>query len=132
MSRTAEQQAAAERLRGLPGRPRVREDAEGWPVIAGRYGRVEWDTPGVLAVFTDHRRMIAKLAAVPGVGRYQTGDTEARRLLDPTAYPEVATLIRVRRLRSAATAKHLVAHAYRATNPTLEASGRRGDGPDGG
>lgn len=35
-------QAAAERLRGLPGGFKIVSDAEGWPVIPGRLGRIEW------------------------------------------------------------------------------------------
>lgn len=99
MRQTKEQRTATERLRTLPGvaenRFRVAVDVEGWPVIPGRYGQIEWYCDGIechscpmsgrfgLAVYTDRRRMIPKLAAIPAVRKYQTGDDEARLVFEP-------------------------------------------------
>jgi hypothetical protein len=102
---TAEQGQAADRLRAIPGRYRVLVDAEGWPIIPGRYGRLEWENPDTLAVFTARRHFIAKLAAVARVRRYQTGDTEARMLVALEAIPAVASLIRPRRRRASRTGR---------------------------
>ena len=68
-------------------RTRVVADVEGWPLVPGRLGRLEWrgveagegparGTRRVYA-YTPRRRMIARLLAVPGVHRWQTGDDEA-------------------------------------------------------
>lgn len=95
-----EQHAAAERLRALPGRFKVTTDVEGWPIIAGRYGRIEYHDGETLAVFTDRRRTIPKLQALPGVRRHQTGDDEARMLFEPEALPMVARLIGAKRRRT--------------------------------
>jgi hypothetical protein len=51
-----------------PYRYRVTRDAEGWPVIPGRYGRLEWHDGTALAVYTDRPRVFACLWAVPGSG----------------------------------------------------------------
>jgi hypothetical protein len=79
---TKEQSAATESLRALPGvrasRLRIVSDPEGWPMIPGRYGRMEYTGGDTLAVFTDRPRLVARLLAVPGVRRHQTGDGEAR------------------------------------------------------
>src|SRR5947209_17792670 len=83
-----EPQRAVQQLRALaePYRFRVRADAEGFPVIPGRYGRIEWHCDGVnchacplpgqlaLAVYTDRPRLFSKIWSIPGVRRYQTGD----------------------------------------------------------
>ena len=47
MRQTNEQRAATERLRALAGGHRVKQDAEGWPMIPGRLGRIEWYCDGV-------------------------------------------------------------------------------------
>ena len=88
----SEQRRAAQQLRALaePYRFRVRADAEGLPVIPGRYGQIEfyWDgvnchgcpLPGhaALAIYTDRARLFSKIWSLPGVRRYQTGDSEMR------------------------------------------------------
>lgn len=84
--------AAAARLRVL-------RDAEGWPVIPGRLGRIEWQSPTELAVFTDRPSMHRRLWAIPGVRRWQVGDKEVRGLFPPEVLPAVAALIRARRRR---------------------------------
>ncbi len=111
---TEEQRHALAELRGLvePYRLRVQLDAEGWPVIPGRRGRIEWfcdgrdchscTLPGELglAVWSDRPRLFAKLLAIPGVTRHQTGDDEMRAVFVPEALPTVARLIRARRRRA--------------------------------
>lgn len=125
MRLTGEQAAATEALRALPGvaaaRFRVVPDGEGWQIIPGRYGRTEYHDDLDLAVFTDRPRLFARLRAVPGVRRHQTGDTEARMLFPPEALPQVAQLIGARRRRSADSARNLVAHAYRPTRDAEKA-----------
>ena len=57
-------------------------DVEGFPVIQGRLGRIEWhdEERRELAVYTDRLRLFARLLAIPGVKRHQTGDQELRAL----------------------------------------------------
>ena len=89
--RTApEHLGAAKQLTALaaPYRFRIQVDAEGFPVIRGRHGRIEWycdrvncwscSRPGqfALAVHTDRPRLFSKIWSIPGVRRYQTGDSE--------------------------------------------------------
>jgi hypothetical protein len=97
------QSTTADPLHVLPAvstaRLRVLRDGEGWSIIPGRYGQIEPVSVGVLAVFTTHPRLFRRLLAVPGVGRWQTGDTEARMLFPSEALPQVARLIGARRRR---------------------------------
>jgi hypothetical protein len=115
------QQRAVEQLWALaePYQFRVQLDAEGFPVISGRYGQIEWYCDGVncaarsggvcalpgqfaLAVHTDRPRLFEKLWAIPGVQRYQTGDTEMRAVFPPQALKQVAKVIKARRRRTLA------------------------------
>ena len=75
-----EQQRTVEQLRTLakPHRFRVQADAEGFPIIPGRYGWIEWFDGRELAVYSDRPRLFTKLWAIPGVRRHQTGDREMR------------------------------------------------------
>src|SRR5262245_30418945 len=88
---TAHQSAAFTMLRALapPSRYRVRQDVEGYGIIPGKLGRVEFhcdenDCHGCpekgpfLGVYTDRPRLFAKLWAIPGVRQWQTGDREMR------------------------------------------------------
>src|SRR5712691_5764257 len=86
------QQRAVEELRTLakPYRFRVQADEEGFPIIPGRYGQIEWIDGQDLAVYSNRPRMFAKLWAIPGVRRHQTGDTEMRAVFPPEAVEEVA------------------------------------------
>ena len=85
-------------------------------MISGRYGQIEWYCDGVncaarsrgfcalpgqfaLAVYTDRPRLFSKLWAIPGVKRYQTGDTEMRALVPLEALEQVAKVIKARRKR---------------------------------
>ena len=105
------QQRAAQQLRALakPYRFRVRADAEGFPIIPGRYGRIEWYCDGAkcsscalpgqfaLAVYTDRSRLFPKIWSIPGVRRHQTGDREMRAVFPVEALEQVAGVIRAHR-----------------------------------
>ena len=56
-----------------PHRHRVILDAEGWPIIPGRYGRLEWHDGRVLAVYTDRPRLFARLWTVSGRAAGRSG-----------------------------------------------------------
>jgi hypothetical protein len=92
-SRTAKQANAFSEFRELAKshRFRVQADAEGFPVIHGRYGQIEWYCDGkdcaarfggfcslprqlALAIYTNRPRLFEKLWAIPGVKRHETGD----------------------------------------------------------
>src|SRR5262245_52357352 len=62
-----------------PHRYRVVRDAEGCPIIPGRYGRLEWHDETLLAVYSDRPRLFGRLWATPGVRRWQVGDQEVAR-----------------------------------------------------
>ena len=102
-------QAALQHFRALAGplRFRVTTDAEGFPVIPGRYGRIEWFDRRQLAVYSDRPRLFLKLWAIPGVRRHQTGDDEMRAIFPPEALEQVAAVIRARRHRPRGSAAHL-------------------------
>ena len=111
---TLEQQRAALRLGALasPHRFRVVADPEGFPIILGRYGQIEWYCDGVrcwscalrgqfaLAVYTDRPRLFEKLWAIPGVKRHQTGATAMRAVFPPEALEQVAAAIKARHKRA--------------------------------
>jgi len=88
------------RARAKPSRFRVQPDVEGFPVIPGRYGRIEWFDGKEFAVYTNRPRLFPKLWAIPGVRRYQTGDTEMRAVFPPEALEQVASVIKARRRRT--------------------------------
>jgi hypothetical protein len=108
---TSEQQRAVTRLKALAAlyRFRVAVDAEGFPIILGRYGRIEWHCDGVncwscalprqltLAVHTDHGRVFQRLWTIHGVVRHQTGDTEMRAVFAVEVLAKVASVIRAKR-----------------------------------
>jgi hypothetical protein len=102
---TLEQAEAFAQLRALAAtaRLRVRPDTEGWPVIPGRFGQIEWycngQDPGepALAVYMDRPRLFPKFWALPGVRRWQTGDREIRAVFQPEALTLAAGVIRARR-----------------------------------
>lgn len=111
MKQTSEQRTATERLRALPGGYRITTDPEGWPVITGRLGQIEHHDGPNMAVFTDRVRMHARLLAIPGIRRHQTGDQELRALFPPSALSLVAGAVKARRKRtvSAASLQNLAA-----------------------
>lgn len=85
---TAETRHAATLMRKWVGpRWRLTLDAEGYPVILGRYGRIEWHCDGqdchgdpepgpLLTCWTDRRSRWKLLLAIPGVRGWQRGDDE--------------------------------------------------------
>ena len=144
LRQTTEQTRAFAQFRELakPHRHRLRADAEGWPVIPGRYGQIEWYCDGhdcaarvggfcplprqfAMAVYTDRPRLFQKLWAIPGVKRHQAGDHEMRAVFPPEALEQVAGVIKARRKRtlSPEVARKLGAKtAYRATSRPQKAS----------
>src|SRR5215831_10344681 len=99
---TAEQRLAFATFRAAvaPFRLRVKADAEGFPIAPSRYGQLEWcGEDGFCAVWTDRSRLFARIWAVPGVRRHQTGDGELRALVPIEALAAVAAIIRARRRR---------------------------------
>ena len=105
----SEQQRAAEQLRALakPYRFRVQADAEGFPIIPGRYGQIEWFDGQALAVHSDHPKLFRKLWAIANVRRHQTGDREMRAVFPPEALEQVAAVIRARRRRTQTSPRSL-------------------------
>jgi hypothetical protein len=115
------QQRAVRQLRALakPYRFRIVADAEGFPTIPGRYGRIEWYCDGVrcaalvggfcalpgqltLAVHSTRPRLFRKLSAIQGVKRHQVSDQELRAVFPPDALVQVARVIKARRKRTLA------------------------------
>src|SRR5467141_4726539 len=92
----SQKQRAVEHVRivAKPYRFRVQLDVEGFPLIPGRYGQIEWFDSEDLAVYTNRPRLFARLWAIPGVNLHQTGDTEMRAVFPPEALEQVATVIR--------------------------------------
>ena len=121
---------AAEQLRALAKlhRLRVRLDAERFPLIPGRYGQIEWFDDADLAVHTARPRLFARIWAIPGVRRHQTGDTEMRAVFPPEALADVATVIRARRRRTQAAPRSLGNLRPRATSGVAEATSRHESG----
>jgi hypothetical protein len=62
-------------------------------------GQIESHDAQALAVYTTRPRVFARLWAVPGVRRWQTGAGEMRALFPPERFAEVATGIGARRRR---------------------------------
>jgi hypothetical protein len=82
-------------LKSLIGeRYRIKRDEEGYPYVPGRNGRIEWHDGNEWAAYTNRRRVIKPLLALPGVRRHQTGDTEARVLFTVESLESVAKLFR--------------------------------------
>lgn len=100
---TAEQSAAFAQLRALarPHRFRVLADAEGFPIIPARRGRVEWfHAEGThLAAYTAGRLTRGRLLALPGILRHQVGDEEVRVLVPVAQLADVARVLGARRRR---------------------------------
>jgi hypothetical protein len=90
-----------------PLRLRLCRDAEGWPVIPGKLGSIEWHHGVILAVHTDRPRMFSRILGIPGVRPWQVGDHELRALFSAEVLPTVAAVIQARRRRRPETAAHL-------------------------
>jgi hypothetical protein len=111
----------------LGSRVRVRWDpreAEGWPEAPARYGNLhwqgrEWKTGEARNyAYTDRRRLIARLLAIPGVHRCQIGDGEAAVWIaaeDAGAIRAVAGILRTRVRRTPETGRS--AEALAAARP---------------
>jgi hypothetical protein len=127
------EQRAAEQLRALakPHRFRVRLDGEGFPLIPARYGQIEWFDGTDLAVYTARPRLFARIWAIPGVRRHQTGDTEMRAVFPPAALALVASIIRARRRRTQAAPRSLGNLRPRAISGIAEATLRHESGEGG-
>jgi hypothetical protein len=98
------------RTLATPARWRLTRDAEGAWLIPGFNGQIEAHCQGSgctacpgpgpwLAAWTARPRIFAKLWALPGVVRWQTGDEEIRVLFPPARLPDVARVLRARRKR---------------------------------
>ncbi len=122
--RTEHAQFSAIIVPALGSRTRLVADVEGWPMVPGRYGRLEWrgveagegPAHGTRRIYADtpRRRMIARLLAMPGVHRWQTGDDEAAVWIaaeDVAAIRTVAGLLRTRVRRAPETGRSAVALA---------------------
>jgi hypothetical protein len=120
------EQRAAEQLHALakPYRFRVRLDVEGFPVIPGRYGQIEWFDGTDLAVYTARRRLFSRLWAIAGVRRHQTGDREMRAVFPPEALDRVAAAIGARRRRTQTAPRSLGNLRPRATSALADATSR--------
>ena len=107
--RAREQQRAAEQLSALarPYRFRTQADAEGFPIIPGRYGQIEWFDGHDLAVYTNRPRLFPKVWSIPGVRRHQAGDSEMRAVFLPEALQEVAGVIQAKRKRTQTSLRSL-------------------------
>jgi hypothetical protein len=126
------EQRAAEQFRAPaePYRLRVRLDVEGFPVIPGRYGQIEWFDGADLAVYTNRPRLFARLLAIPEVRRHQIGDTEMRAIFPPVALVAVAAMIRARRRRTQAARRSLANLRPKTTSGLVEATSSREPGED--
>ena len=80
----------------------MQSDVEGFPIIPGRYGQIEWFDDRNLAVYTNRPRLFEKLRAIAGVRRHQTGDTEMRAVFAPGALAQLAGVINAPRKRTLA------------------------------
>lgn len=106
-----------------PQRLRVEADGEGFPVVRGQHGQIEFYCDGVdchscplpgqfaLAVYTTGRQTRQKILSVPGVTPHQRGDFELRAVFPPPALESVARVIRARRRRSLSAAHRAAALA---------------------
>jgi hypothetical protein len=85
----------------------VRPDAEGFPVIPGRYGRIEWagGEGEQLAVHCTRPKLFKKLRAIPGVRPHQTGDREMRATFPTEAFEQVAAVVKASRKSGFTSAK---------------------------
>jgi hypothetical protein len=142
----SEQERALRQFRtfAAPWRFRVQRDAEGFPLIPGRYGRIEWHCDGVdcwscplpgqlaLAVYTDRPRLFTRLWAIPGVKPHQTGDTEMRAVFPPEALGPVAAVIRARRRRTQTSSGSLQNLRPRVTSQPQEPRANAGRGQHAG
>jgi len=135
-------QHGVEQLRALadPFRFRIQADTEGFPIIPGRYGQIEWYCDGVnccscalpgqfaLAVYTTRPRLFPQLLAIPGLMRHQTGAAEMRAVFPPQALAQVAVVIRARRQRTQTSPRSFRNLRSRITSQSQEPLSSDGEG----
>ena len=93
-------------VEAVPGlRARVTLDPEGWPVVPGKYGRLEWrgeapDGSGVesrrIYAYSNRKRLLFKLREVSGVRPCQSGDVEGAVSMLATDLPAFLSCARLR------------------------------------
>lgn len=118
----------------LGGRVRIIRDVNSFSIVPGRLGQLEYlgcerDGHERLYVFTGRPRLIARLAAIPGVHSHQIGDGEARLWFaasNAVALRSVAQAIRTRVRRTGSTASVAALARARAarTSPAEHGRGR--------
>jgi hypothetical protein len=91
-------------------------------------GQIEWFDGRDLAVYSDRPRLFAKLWAIPGVRRHQTGDHEMRAIFPPEALEQVAGVIQARRRRPPGSTAHLQKVARPPVQSDFGGLGSRRDG----
>ena len=79
-------------------------------------GQIEWFDGRDLAVYTNRPRLFARLWAISGVRRHQTGDAAMRATFAPEALEEVATVIQARQKRTQTSPRSLGNLRSRATS----------------
>jgi hypothetical protein len=75
MSRRQHSEFKQLRRLAIPFRYLTSIDSEGFPVIPGRYGSLEWFDGRDLAVYSDHPRFFAKLWRSPAFAGTRPGTT---------------------------------------------------------
>jgi|SRR5215813_6800088 len=105
-------------LEAVPGlRARITVDLEGWPLVQGRYGRLEWrgepetgqesGSPRIYA-YTDRKRILFKLGAVSGVRPCQTGDDEGAVSMPATDHGAILACARLLRCHTNGRGVHSI------------------------
>ena len=79
-----------------PYRYRVKGDSEGFPIIPGRLGQIEWYEESHLAVFTTHLTVTPQLRRIPGMRPWHVGDREFRAVFPVQALPAVGQIVKAR------------------------------------
>jgi hypothetical protein len=125
--------AAWEQLRRLaaPLRLKVVADAEGYPVIRGEVGDIEWyhvEDTHLVAYTAGRKDRLGRLLSLPGIIRHQEGDTEVRVLFPVADLSRVVFVLRSRR-RKRVSPEHVA--ALRA-GLTRQASQSPSTGPESG
>ncbi len=102
---THDTQQELEQLRDLakPFRYRAKLNKEEEAIIPGRFGQVEWHSfdNQTFAAYTTRPSIIKTLLGLPWAKRHQRGDRELRVLFHRDKFPEIATILKLRRKRDA-------------------------------
>jgi hypothetical protein len=117
MSR-ADVEAFTRLVEAVPGlRARVTVDPEGWPVVPGKYGRLEWrgevpDGSGLglprFYAYSDRKRLLFKLRKVSGVRPCQSGDEEGAVSMLATDHRAILACARLLRCHTNGRGAHSV------------------------